>query len=110
MKKPSFASAKSEMAEGSKFLRSFILGCPGFTQKDAEAGIKRANRYCDWMEELFFSGTNVREAAFLVAAMRTHVRDAEARLALLRKQQLRCPPGEFAPHDEKVPDGIVKNP
>lgn len=85
MKKPSFADVKSDLEEACAFLRSFTLGRHGFTQLDGITGMRRVNAQCDRMEELFASGPNARESALIVASARPRIIAAQARLALLRK-------------------------
>jgi hypothetical protein len=86
MEKSSFADLKLELEDACTFLRSFTLGRAGFTRRDGRAGIQRVTAQCDRLKELFASGPDAQEAATVVAAARTRVAAAEARLALLCKK------------------------
>jgi hypothetical protein len=86
MANSSFAAQKIKLDDACTFLRSFTLGQSGFTQRDGAAGIERVNKQCDRLKKLFSSGANAKQAATIVAAARTRVVAAEARLAVLRNK------------------------
>ena len=86
MANSSFVTEKIELDDACTFLRSFTLGQPGFTKRDGAAGIDRVNKQCERLKNLFSSGPNAKQAAIIVAAARTRVVAAEARLAVLRKK------------------------
>jgi hypothetical protein len=88
MTNASFAAQKVKLADACKFLRSFTLGQAAFTERDGIAAMKRVNKQCDRLNKLFNSGQNAKQAAMIVAAARTRVAAAEARLAVLRKKQI----------------------
>lgn len=85
----SFAAQKIELDDACKFLRSFTLGQPGFTQRDGAAGMKRVKQKCACLTKLFSSGPDAQRAAMLVGAARSRVVAAETRLAVLRKMTQR---------------------
>jgi hypothetical protein len=87
MKKSSFVDMKLALEEACVFLRSFTLGRHGFTQQDGIAGIKRVTGQCNRMETLIADGADARESKTIVASARPRVSAADARLALLRKDQ-----------------------
>jgi hypothetical protein len=87
MKNSSFEDVKLALAEACEFLRSFTLGRHGFTQQDGIAGIKRVTDQCDRMEKLFAEGSDASKSKAIVASARPRVSAANARLALLRKDQ-----------------------
>lgn len=86
MKNPSFADLKQDLDEACEFLRGFTLARRGYTPQDGIAAIRRVNRCCARMEELFglASGPHAKQTAASVASARPRVLAAEARLALLR--------------------------
>ncbi len=87
MKTSSFADVKHGLEEACEFLRSFTLGRHGFTQQDGIAGIQRVTDRCNRMEKLFADGPDANESKAVVASKRPQVLAAQARLALLRKDQ-----------------------
>jgi hypothetical protein len=86
MANSSFSSQKVKLDDACKLLRSFTLALPGLTQRDGIAGVERVNKQCDRIKKLFSAGPNAKQAAIIVAAARTRVAAAEARLAVLRKK------------------------
>ncbi len=87
MEKSSFEDGKLALEEACEFLRSFTLGRHGFTQQDGIAGIKRVTDQCDRMEKLFNDGSDAKASKTIVASARPRISAANARLALLRKDQ-----------------------
>jgi hypothetical protein len=87
MKTPSFEDMKLTLEEACEFLRSFTLGRSGFTPQDGVAGIQRVMDQCDRMEKLFTDGSDGRQTKVIVASARPRVSAANARLAVLRKDQ-----------------------
>ncbi len=83
----SFAHLKLELDDACIFLRGFTLGHRGFTLRDGLAAIRRVGDLCDQLHQLFASGPHAGSAATAVAAARTRVTAAEARLSLLRHKQ-----------------------
>jgi hypothetical protein len=88
MANSSFAAQKMKLDEACKFLRSFTLAQAGFTQRGGIAAMKRVTEQCEHLSKLFSSGPHAKQAAQVVAAARTRVAAAEARLAVLRKMAL----------------------
>ncbi len=87
MAQVSFASQKDVLDEACAFLRSFTLGQQGFTQRDGLVGIERVNAQCDRLTKFFASGPHAKQVATIVAAARTRVAAAQARLSLLGKKR-----------------------
>jgi hypothetical protein len=87
MVKSSFEDGKRVLEEACEFLRSFTLGRHGFTQQDGMAGIQRVTDRCKQMEKLFADQPDAKELERVVASARTRILAANARLALLRKDQ-----------------------
>jgi hypothetical protein len=87
MKHSSFEDVKLALEEACEFLRSFTLGRHGFTQQDGIAAIRRVVAQCNRLEKLFADGPDAKESQKIVASARPRVLAAEARLALLRKNQ-----------------------
>ena len=83
----SFADVKLALEEACDYLRSFTLGRRGFTQQDGVAGIQRVADRCGLMEKLFADGPDAREATIIVASAKPRILAAQARLAILRKDQ-----------------------
>jgi hypothetical protein len=88
MANSSFAAQKLKLDDACKLLRLFTLAQAAFTQRDGIAAMKRVNKQCEHLSKLFGSGPNAKQAAQVIAAARTRVAAAEARLAVVRKMAL----------------------
>jgi hypothetical protein len=89
MANSSFAAQRIQLDDACTFLRSFTLGQPGFTERDGAAGIERVNKQSDRLNKLFGSGPHAKQAAIIVAAARTRVAAAKARLAVVLRKKVR---------------------
>ena len=86
MVKSSFAAQKAILDDACLVLRSFTLGQQGVTQRDGAKGIEQVNLQCDRLMKLFGTGAHAMQSARLVAAARTRIAAAQARLSLLNKK------------------------